>query len=184
MTRTRSVSRADYLDAAFDILEVSGHRGLTIGGLCGQVGVSSGSFYHHFDGMEDFVGVLLEKWEADQRDAMRAAAQEASELRRIEVAKRLAGLFRHQAESAIRAWSLASPRVLVVQQRVDAMRRANLAALVIRTGVDGETADLLASVGMALLVGMQQLDDTERHMADALDLYEGMILEAARLPAK
>jgi len=181
MTLARTATRADFVEVALDILEDKGYGGVTIGALCRGVGVSTGSFYHHFQSMDDFVSVLLRQWEDDQREAMRHAAQEASELRRIEIAKDLAGLFRHGAESAIRAWSLSNPEVLMVQRRVDAMRRANLVALIMRAGVDEAGADLLASVGMALLVGLQQLQDTGRHMADALDLYEGMILRSAQL---
>ncbi|MEI8081901.1 MAG: TetR/AcrR family transcriptional regulator [Actinomycetes bacterium] len=177
--RQGPVSPDDYVMTAFDILEQKGHSGITLGELCSRLGVSTGSFYHHFDGMDGFVDVFVTRWESDQEVAMKAAASENSELRRILVAKELAAMFRHKAEAAIRAWSQSNPRVLEAQQRVDRMRRDNLAGLARRAGVDEHEADLLAAVGMAILVGMQQLQDTDRHMIEALNLYQQLIMRAA-----
>ncbi|MEI6620739.1 MAG: TetR/AcrR family transcriptional regulator [Actinomycetes bacterium] len=177
--RQGPVSPDDYVSTAFDILEQRGHQGVTLGELCGRLGVSTGSFYHHFDGMDGFVDVVMTRWESDQEAAMRAAANEHSEMRRIQVAKELAAMFRHKAEAAIRAWSQSNARVLAAQQRVDRMRRDNLAGLARRAGVDEHQSDLLAAVGMAILVGMQQLQDTDRHMVEALDLYQQLIIRAA-----
>ena len=46
--RARRATRRDFVDCAFEILAESGHKGLTIHELCRKVGVSTGSFYHHF----------------------------------------------------------------------------------------------------------------------------------------
>src|SRR5579884_2605293 len=63
--RERVMARANrtaYLECALDVLAESGADGLTIAELCGRLGVTKGSFYHHFAGMGEFVTALLAFW--------------------------------------------------------------------------------------------------------------------------
>ena len=63
--RPRRATQRDFVDSGFAILAESGHRGLTIHRLCRHVGVSTGSFYHHFANWDHYVTVLLAHWEGD-----------------------------------------------------------------------------------------------------------------------
>lgn len=176
--RARRATKRDFLDSAFAILADSGHMGLTIHGLCRRVGVSTGSFYHHFANWDEFVAALLSQWEDDQAQEMEQAATATSNLRRIEIARDLASMYQHGAEAAIRAWSLSNPQVRSAQQRVDDERRRHLVSLLRHSGVAADRADLLANVGLAILVGLQQLDGGAEKIPDAMHLYQQLVLSA------
>ena len=156
--RHQKVTQEQYFAAALARLAGHGAEGLTIGALCRELGVTSGSFYHYFGGWDGFVDALLRHWEAEQteRVAALAATQPGTELR-VAWLRREATALPHEAEAAIRAWGRGDERVRLVQERVDARRAAELRALVLELGVDPSRADRLATMGLALLVGMQQL---------------------------
>lgn len=175
-TRARPASKRDFVDSAFAILATSGHTGLTIHELCRHVGVSTGSFYHHFANWDDFVSALLTQWEGDQERQMEHAATAQSQLQRIEIARDLASMYRHGAEAAIRAWSLSNPQVRTVQKRVDDARHRHLASLLRHSGVADDQADLVASVGLAILVGLQQLEGGAEKIPEAMRLYQSLVL--------
>ena len=146
--------------------------------LCRHVGVSTGSFYHHFANWDHFVAALLAQWEGDQERQMNAAAAADSQLRRIEIARDLASMYQHATEAAIRAWSLSDEQVRRVQERVDDVRRRHLVSLLRHSGVAAERAELLASVGLAILVGLQQLQGGADKIPDAMRLYQSLVLAA------
>lgn len=176
--RARRATRRDFVDCAFTILAESGHKGLTIHELCRHVGVSTGSFYHHFANWDEFVAALLTQWEGDQARQMAEAATATSNLRRIEIARDLASMYQHGAEAAIRAWSLSNTQVRIAQEHVDDERRRHLVSLLRRSGVADDRADLLASVGLAILVGLQQLEGGADKIPDAMRLYQSLVLAA------
>jgi AcrR family transcriptional regulator len=120
--------------------------------------VTSGSFYHYFGGWAGFVEALLTHWEAEQTQRIVELARAAADPeQRLDVLRQQATDLPHDAEAAIRAWGRGEQRVSQTQQRVDARRHAALLAIVSDLGVQPEDAERLATTGMALLVGMQQL---------------------------
>jgi AcrR family transcriptional regulator len=53
----------DYFEVARQVLADAGHAGLRITELCRRLGVSKGSFYHHFESRPAFVAAFLGEWE-------------------------------------------------------------------------------------------------------------------------
>ena len=58
-------SKQDWLEVGLKTLGEFGENGLTIERLTGTLGVTKGSFYHHFRNVEDFREQLIAFW-ADQ----------------------------------------------------------------------------------------------------------------------
>src|SRR5213083_2769643 len=56
------VTRADWLDAGLDVLASEGPQALVAERLAQRLGVTRGSFYHHFRSRESFLTGLLERW--------------------------------------------------------------------------------------------------------------------------
>jgi AcrR family transcriptional regulator len=155
MARTHRLSQSDYFAAALEILGRGGHHNLTIGSLCDVLGVSKGSFYHHFGGWQGFVGGLLEHWERESTlNAMEMAARIDDPKLRRRVIARLIDTIPHDAEASIRVWSRSDPLVSEVQSRVDEERISMLAGL-FAMKLSRTEARALAEMHHAILVSAQ-----------------------------
>lgn len=156
--RHLKVTQEQYFAAALTRLAEQGSDGLTISSLCRQLGVTSGSFYHYFGSWSGFVDALLAHWEDDQtRRIVELAAATAHPMERLAFMGAQAATLPHEAEAAIRAWSRSDDRVRLVVRRVDTRRHAELRTILVDAQVGRARADELATMGMAVLVGMQQL---------------------------
>lgn len=117
------MDRKDYFDAATRILAEAGFRALTVGRLCESLGVTSGSFYHHFAGWDDFRHRYLRYWEQQQTNRIiELVLTHETPADRLRVLIALAWEIPHAAEAAIRAWSVDDAAVAAIQRRVDTQR--------------------------------------------------------------
>jgi AcrR family transcriptional regulator len=174
------VSPDRYYEVALGILATDGVTGLKIGKMCGTLNVTSGSFYHHFGGWSGFVAGLLEYWEAEQTRRLLLLTQARPDpWERVQVLKELATTVPHEAEAAIRAWGRSDPLVGAVQRQVDDLRKDGLRQVILDVGVKPDDADLLASMGMALLAGHQQLSSPVgvRELRALLDEFEQIVID-------
>ncbi|MEU0569087.1 TetR/AcrR family transcriptional regulator [Nonomuraea sp. NPDC005983] len=164
-------SKLDWLEAGFKVLTESGVPGLTIERLSGDLGLTKGSFYHHFNGMSGYRADLLNHFEAQYTsryiDGVERQGGPGSKLARLldlVLADEDAGL-----EIAIRAWALQDDGVRAVQERIDRLRTAYLRTLAREAGAD--EADALARLLYLVLVGAQQVVPP-LPTADLRDVYE------------
>lgn len=152
---TVRLSRQDYFDAAFEVLAEGDYRQLTIARLCDRLGVSKGSFYHHFDGWPGFVQALLSHWEEER--TLRVAALAASVGTKRDRSRLLNAMVTglpHDVEAAIRVWSRNEPIARSVQLRVDDERVAMMADL-LSSHLEPKDAQELAELFHTVLVGAQ-----------------------------
>ena len=149
----------DFYAVAFELLEAEGFLAVTAAGLCDRMGVTRGSFYHHFLSIDDFVDRLLEYWEDRYTTTPVAsvAAIEGDDAQREEQL-RFAQLLPHGAEAAIRVWSGVNVRVAAAQQRVDDFRRSSTAEHLRQHGLNDQDAADYADLAVASLIGMEMLD--------------------------
>jgi AcrR family transcriptional regulator len=159
-----SATRDAFFEAALGLLasghddgsarDVTSRAGLKLAPLCRAVGVTTGSFYHHFDGWDGFVVALLEHWETTETARLvEAASREADAGERLALLTHLALTFPHEAEAAIRAWAHVDGRVARVQRRVDDARRQVVAACVRELRPDD--GDEIADLAVDALIGFQ-----------------------------
>lgn len=178
------LSRNDYFEAGLQLLAEGGSKLVTIGNLCHRLGVTKGSFYHHFESGPAFMRELLLYWEAAYgRQLAEAALAVDDPLARIDVMKRLASDLNHDAESAIRALARTDPFADEVQRRLDANREDIVRRTLRDAGLSAPEARRLASVGLALLIGLQQVQRPvdRRRVREGLDEYQRW-LEAQLVP--
>ncbi len=148
----------DYLEAALAILSERGPEALTVAALCDRLGVSKGSFYHHFRGMPGFVEALVADWEVEHNDRLiDLSNSELDPVRRAEVLRLIAVDLPHGAEAAIRAWGRDSPAVAAALTRVDARREQHIANSLVLVGLEPARARRFARMGLAIVVGIQQM---------------------------
>jgi AcrR family transcriptional regulator len=171
-------SPQDFFDVAIEVLDAEGFVALTAAGLCDRMGMTRGSFYHHFTSFDDFVDRLLAYWEQRYTTAPVADVEMAEgEDTQRELQLHFAQVLPHGAEAAIRAWSAVSPRVAAAQRRVDAFRRESTADKLRDRGLSEEDATVFADLAVASLIGMEQLDrpaDVSR-LIQVLALVQGLI---------
>ena len=162
-----SRSPQDYFDTGMALLATGGVGAVTIARLCGELGVTKGSFYHHFRGVEDFRSQLLAHWAAEgELQLLSAAASEPNPVRRLDVIRELGVAMNHEAEVAIRAWSRVDSEAWSVREKVDAARERMVASAYQEVGVPADVASLLGRLAVAVLVGAQHR--AERTDRDAL----------------
>lgn len=153
-----TLNRASYFAVALDILASEGPGSLTITELCARLGVTKGSFYHHFEGRPQFVAALLEYWATEHASRLIHLSESIDDPEeRMAVLKQIAVSLPHDAEAAIRAWSSQDEHVAEVQAEVDRARLAHLRDSYVKAGIAADRAELLATIAMSVLAGMQQL---------------------------
>ena len=147
------LSAEDWLAVAFEILAREGAGALTVERLTTALGVTKGSFYHHFESCEDLKLRLLGYWE--QRLTADVIAETETALPPTDPLDALVDALTKRspdAEKAIRAWALQDTEVRNHLERVDALRLEQALAWF---GQDMAAADArtAARTLQALLVG-------------------------------
>lgn len=149
------LGREAYFGAAFEILGESGSEGLTINGLCDRLGVTRGSFYHHFDAMPGFVQAFAQHWEDQFAALMAWYNAEPDRCARVALTLNATAALPHEAEAALRAWGTSDPVVKASLDRIDRDGEGLVTDLVSLFVEDPERAALIAHHGVSLAVGMQ-----------------------------
>jgi AcrR family transcriptional regulator len=155
---SRVVTKEQYFDTGLEVLAELGFKGVNIGVLCRRLGVTSGSFYHHFGSWQGFVDELLEHWENRQVLILRTLNfNQGNPDDDIRAMSDLASGLHHSAEAAIRAWAANDESVNLALKRVDESRRRTVHKAIKGVVGDEETATVVTSLGMAMLIGYQQI---------------------------
>lgn len=129
-----SAARDRWLNEGLDVLEAEGASGVRIDRIAARLGLSKGSFHHHFDGADGFKRELLARFEWLTIKALDAAIDDAGapgDARGIlahltELIQAGGSLYRPQLDIAVRAWSSWDPDVRAVQTRIDEARLSAL----------------------------------------------------------
>lgn len=173
------VTRDDYFEAAMRILANEGAGELKISVLCKQLKVTSGSFYGYFGSFDGFVTAFLEYWEEQQTDRIVQLSNASPDVeQRVHLMKELAGTVPHEAEAAIRSWAHTNARVSEGQKRVDARRLTALTDVLLPLVGNRREARNLATMGITLLIGLQQWKKpvTKRDFNLIFNEYETLVL--------
>lgn len=155
------LNRQRWLTAGLQALANEGPEGLRIMPIAEQLRVTKGSFYWHFNNLNEYQAALLEAWEKSYtQEAIHCLendkADPASKLRTWITG---AAYVDFKLDRAIRSWSLNNPAVQEVRARVDQDRIDYLAKLLKAVGWSKDEALTLAQwtycawVGYAMLEG-------------------------------
>lgn len=112
-----------YLEAGLEVLAERGRGGLKLATVCGQVGATSGSFYHAFASWSDFTDELIRFWREEKSTSLIEESRLIESPReRLDHLVRLGVRLPHRSEAAIRAWGAIEPEVASVVREVDRER--------------------------------------------------------------
>lgn len=150
------LSKEDWLEEGFKILKEFAQNKLRILYLCQRLGVTRGSFYHHFTSIENYVASLMQRWEKENtRKWIQLANQKNEAQDKMNVLNALVLEQDHAIEAAIRSWGFYQPLVKEYLDRVDKMRLDYLEEIFKGKGYKDQEASLMAELEYALLIGVQ-----------------------------
>jgi AcrR family transcriptional regulator len=177
------ITRERWLDEGLAVLAEEGPPGLRIDRLAARLGVTKGSFHHHFAGAAGFKAALLAHYEAQSRRALddaiaerRAEGTRATLAWLTELATRDGELRRARLDTAVRAWAQSDPAVRETQARIDAATIGALQAAwrpLVGSDAEARAAALvpyLVSLGAQAIVPPIASDDLRAVYALLLDL--------------
>ena len=174
--RAVSAARDRWLDEGLRVLVDDGAAGVRIDRIAARLGLSKGSFHHHFAGADGYKRDLLAHYESLTVGALESAIDalgaDASVPAVLEALTGLIradrpGLYRPELDVAVRAWSTSDIDVRAVQQRIDTARVEALQRVWSRV-VPTDEARLsallpyLLAVGAAVVVPPVPADDLRR----------------------
>ncbi|MEM7399426.1 MAG: TetR/AcrR family transcriptional regulator [Pseudomonadota bacterium] len=148
--------REAWLSAALSVLAEEGQAKLRIDKLAADLGVTKGSFYHHFKSRDDFVEKLLDYWSRNYTDRVikEIGALEVSPHERVLEMMRLIARERlDRFDIAFRSWAAQEPFVAELVRKVDARRHVLCRSLFAETGFEGEELEFRTHAFLAYQVG-------------------------------
>ena len=104
------VQKNDWLERGLELLAREGLNTVTIEALCTLLGVTKGSFYHHFDHREAFLEALLSHWEEHYTRAFIAYSEQGkTPTAQLERLMKIVVRNHDDSEVAIRVWAQRDP---------------------------------------------------------------------------
>jgi AcrR family transcriptional regulator len=168
------VSRESYFEIGLDVLSDLGYGGLKLAEVCNRLGVTTGSFYHYFDGWPAYTKELIAHWMQERTvQVVEAARAERDPRRRIDALIQAGLGLPHGAEAAIRAWSSVDPDVHSIQVTVDQQRFDIMYESAFEILQNKRQAEVFAAEAVYLLVGYEQA--TLERDAAALEWIAGRL---------
>ncbi len=125
--KMRKLSRSAWIAGSFEALSEGGIDALRVEPLAKRLGVTKGSFYHHFENRRDLRLALLGEWErlGTSRiidDVSHSSSDGATRLRMLAHETMKSDPFTDSIETGIRSWAAVDVEVSTVVARVDRRR--------------------------------------------------------------
>lgn len=154
--------REAYFQAAYKILAASGAEALTIAGVCEQIPVTHGAFYHHFARTAEFVAAFADHWTEEWLARLDTVRTEPDAEAQLQALTRLALAMPISQERAIRSWASTCAVVRAAVDRADDAAVGLCAEALTEVLGDAARARFLAQTANALVVGLlMQVDPQE-----------------------
>lgn len=180
-----------WLDAGLEALAAEGAAGLKIDRLTRRLGVTKGSFFHHFAGAAAYQTALLAHLETTAQAQIEAREAELVSAEAREVLSRMTaavgnttyGLWRADLEVALRAWSFTDPEVRASQDRIDQRRLVMLEAIWRQLEPDPERARVSARLPFLILIGASMSAVEPDELRQVFELILPLVPAAGPAPA-
>jgi len=121
----KRVSKADWIQAAIDILETEGIAGVRVEVLAKRLNISKSGFYWHFKDREELFAAMLEYWAHEITEVL-ASNPEVADLppldRLTRIAKTIVDFDLARYEAAVAQWALSDENAARMARKVTRMR--------------------------------------------------------------
>jgi AcrR family transcriptional regulator len=152
----KRLSRADWIRPALAALEEKGVDGVKIVTIAKQIGATSGSFYWHFQGLQDLLMSLLDFWERELTDTIIAAGKEFGGPPEQRILNLMLQVIEHDAavhDHAISVWARRDPQVRAVYERTIGKRFDFASWMFKKAGFSNRQANIRGRLMVAYLMG-------------------------------
>ena len=147
-------SKLDWLEVGLKTLGEFGVQGLTIERLTGELGVTKGSFYHHFRDVEDFRKQLIAFWADQYLSTSSELPDDPGELiALLDVIIEEVFAAITEPEIAIRAWAQQDAMARLFVERVDKARQDFVLTVFQSVEGDDRRVRLMADMLSMMLIG-------------------------------
>ncbi|WP_084479098.1 TetR/AcrR family transcriptional regulator [Nocardia jejuensis] len=145
----------DWVDGALELLASEGAPAVRIPRLCEALGVTKGSFYWHFDDIDQLEEAMADRWSATQARVIANLATVDSMPIEQRIAAMGAMLVERNwlVEATVREWSRTRPRVEKAVRELDQRIFETIQGALSELGFDEETARLRAGAMVYLGIG-------------------------------
>lgn len=151
-------TKKNWFGEALKVLAESGASALTVEVLTTRLGVTKGSFYHHFENFGDFKTKLLQFYEEESTHRVIKIVEEAGPPdEKLQKLLDITTQPRSEVEVALRAWALQDAEARTYQARMDLQRMDYLQELCQATGQSEIDALVTARLLYTIYVGSQQV---------------------------
>jgi AcrR family transcriptional regulator len=138
------LNRQDWIDSALELLTEAGIGAVSIDRLANRLGVTRGSFYHHFSDRTDLLRDLLDywakRWTYDVRDQIANLGLDASTTL-LALMRAIRSNKAADFDAPFRAWALHDPMAREVVSQVDETRLAFIRSQFEAIGFEGLEAE-------------------------------------------
>ena len=138
-------SREEWLEAALEVLSQHGGARIRVRDLCADLGVTTGSFYAHFDGRDEFVRSVATYWRHRYTTEIVGRIRDASDDPKSRLVALAEGIIEQDLarfDVAVRAWAAQESGIASIIRQVDKERLAILRELFLELGFRGAELEM------------------------------------------
>lgn len=168
------LTRRDWIVGGQEVLREEGVSGLKLAPLTRRLGVSTGSFYHHFSDFDEYLGAVADAFSVDRVQVLlgRARTEGVDPVGRMRALAKLS-LADHtfDLDRAMRVWATMDPRAQVAMRRSEELVLAFLAEAFRDLGFRPAEANLRASVLLSCNIMPLSIEDPKKRS----DFFKGAL---------
>jgi len=139
--RSIRLSRQDWIDAGQAILREQGIAGVKLRPLLDRLEVTTGSFYHHFKDIGEYLDALADHYGGENVDRVLATAEGVHGAARLAEMYRLAEVWDiAPLDRAMRIWATSSDRAAAAVRRLDHAFLETMFDAMLELGFDDDEA--------------------------------------------
>lgn len=142
---SKRISKAEWLSAALETLEIEGIIGVNIEKLARKLGIAKSGFYWHFKNRADLLKQMLEYWTHEFTEVVIANADsmQGPAHKRLESVMHMIPQFElNKLDAAIYLWSKSDPQARKALNRVFKMRLDYIRKLFNELGFNGDELEM------------------------------------------
>lgn len=184
--REGRLAARDWIAAGQALLREQGISAVKLAALTGRLGVSTGSFYHHFTDFETYLGALAQSYSLERVMEDLAEASKAADRSPVDRLQSLArqslkaGTF--ELDRAMRVWATMDPRAEAALRRAESTVLAFVGQAFRDLGFDRAEAELRARVLLSANVSPLIPQGQGSHAAFFRGCLRLMLADAPKAP--